>query len=136
MKISDIMTRDVHLVSPDQTLREAAELMERHDIGSLPVSDDERLVGMLTDRDIVVRAVCRGLGVDTPVRAVMTSDIKYCYDDQDIDEVSRNMADLEIRRLPVVNREKRLVGIVSLANVAHSEDDAADRMVRGVARPH
>lgn len=136
MKISDIMTRDVHLVSPDQTIREAAQLMEQQDIGSLPVSDNERLVGMLTDRDIVVRAVCRGLGVDTPVAEVMTSDIKYCYDDQDIDEVSRNMAELEIRRLPVVDREKRLVGIVSLANVAHSEEDAAERMVRGVARPH
>ncbi|HZH42748.1 MAG TPA: CBS domain-containing protein [Lysobacter sp.] len=136
MKISDIMTRDVCLVSPQQSIREAAELMQQHDIGSLPVEDNERLVGMLTDRDIVIRAIARGLGVDTPVREVMTSDIKFCFDDQDIDEVARNMADLEIRRLPVVNRDKRLVGIVSLANVAHSEDDAADRLVRGVARPH
>jgi len=136
MKVSDIMTRDVCLVTPQQTLREAAELMERHDVGSLPVQDNDRLVGMLTDRDIVVRAIARGQGPETPVREAMTADIKYCYEDQDVDEVSRNMADLEIRRLPVVNRDKRLVGIVSLANVAHSEDDAADRMVRAVARPH
>ena len=120
MKVSDIMTRDVCLVTPQQTLREAAELMERHDVGSLPVQDNDRLVGMLTDRDIVVRAIARGQGPETPVREAMTADIMYCYEDQDVDEVSRNMADLEIRRLPVVNRDKRLVGVISMGDVAQA----------------
>lgn len=136
MKISEIMTRDVHVVTPQQTLREAAELMRREDIGSLPVAENDRLVGMLTDRDIVVRAIAEGRNPDTPVREAMTDDIKFCREDQSIDEVSREMADLEIRRLPVVDQDKRLVGIISLANVAHSKDSASDRVVRNVATPH
>ena len=118
MKVSEAMTREVRLARPDQTIREIAQLMSELDIGAVPVEDNDRLVGMITDRDIAVRAIAEGRGPDTKVSEVMTSDIKYCFDDQSIDEVTRNMGDLQVRRLPVVNRDKRLVGILSLGDLA------------------
>ncbi|WP_372016563.1 CBS domain-containing protein [Pseudoxanthomonas sp. 10H] len=137
MRISEVMSGDVCVISPDDTLGRAAGVMAKHDIGSLPVGENDRLVGFLTDRDIVVRALAKGLGADATVRQVMSPDVKYCYADDDIDEVAANMADLELRRLPVVDRDKRLVGIVSLANFAHSRDTkASQELLQGVARPH
>ena len=121
MKVREAMTRDVRLVRPDQTIREAAHLMAELDIGALPVEKDDRLVGMITDRDIAVRAVAEGRGPDTPVRDVMSAEVKYCYEDQTIDEVTRNMGEQRIRRLPVLTREKRLVGILSLGDLAIDE---------------
>jgi CBS domain-containing protein len=136
-KVNEVMTRDIHVAAPDQTLAEAAAEMARADIGCLPVGHKDKLVGMITDRDIVVRAVARGLGSDTPVRDVMTESIKYCYDDQDVAEVARNMAELGVRRLPVVNRDKRLVGVIALSNIAQGADDkVTDTLLRGVATPH
>jgi CBS domain-containing protein len=135
-KVSEVMTRDVHVAAPDQTLAEAAAEMARADIGCLPVGQKDKLVGMITDRDIVVRAVARGLGAETPVRDVMTESIKYCYDDQDVREVARNMAELGVRRLPVVDRDKRLVGFVALSNIAQCDDQTTDTLLRGVATPH
>jgi CBS domain-containing protein len=118
MKVSEAMTREVRLARPEQTIREVARLMGELDIGAIPVEENDRLVGMITDRDIAVRAVGEGRGADTPVRDVMSREIKYCFDDQSIDEVTQNMGDLRIRRLPVVNRDKRLVGILSLGDLA------------------
>src|SRR5262245_37476131 len=137
MKVSEVMTRDVRLVRPDQTIREAAQLMAELDIGALPVEDKDRLVGMITDRDIAVRAVAEGKGPDTPIRQVMSAEIKYCYDDQSIDEVTQNMGELRIRRLPVVNRDKRLVGILSLGDLAvdESAQDEAGEALGGISRP-
>jgi CBS domain-containing protein len=137
MKISDAMTREVRTIRPDQTIREAARLMADLDIGALPVEDNDRLVGMITDRDIAVRAVAEGLGSDTPVREVMTSEIKYCFDDQTVDEVTRNMGEQRLRRLPVVNRNKRLVGILSLGDLALEEgaQDEAGEALGGISRP-
>jgi CBS domain-containing protein len=136
MIIESIMSRDVHTVRPDQTLREAAETMRSLNIGSLPVRDNDRLVGMLTDRDIVVRAVAAG-DIDTRnVRDVMSPAVKYCYASDDVQDIARNMASLEVRRLPVVDADKRLVGMVSLANMVHSEPAAAAVMAQGVATPH
>ncbi len=136
MIIKDVMSRDVTVIGPEQTLREAAHLMQKMDIGSLPVGEGDRLIGMLTDRDIVVRAVAEGRGADTPVREAMSGAIKYCREDDDLDDVAANMASLQIRRLPVVDHDKRLVGIVSLSNMTHSEDDVCEVVARGVARPH
>ncbi|HET6397734.1 MAG TPA: CBS domain-containing protein [Pseudoxanthomonas sp.] len=137
MKISEVMSTDVCVVHPENALREAARLMAERDVGSLPVGENDRLVGMLTDRDIAVRAVADGLGPDTPVREVMSPDVKYCYEDEDIDHVAANMAGLELRRLPVVDRDKRLVGIVSLGNFAQSGDaGASQELLQGVARAH
>jgi CBS domain-containing protein len=122
MKVSDIMTRDVRLASPSQKLREVAAEMEKNDIGALPVGENDRLVGMITDRDIAVRGISHGLGPDAAVRDVMTKDIRYCFEDQDIEELAQNMADEQIRRMPVLNHEKRLVGIISLCDLAVSQD--------------
>src|ERR1700704_5368823 len=122
MKVSDIMTRDVHLLSPEQTIREAASIMADIDTGALPVGDDDRLIGMITDRDIVVRAVAQGRSADTKVADVMSREVLYCFDTDNIDDVARNMGKARVRRLPVVNRDKRLVGIVSLGDLARNDD--------------
>lgn len=118
MKVSEIMTRDVFLASPGQRLRDVAGEMEKRDIGALPVGDNDRLVGMITDRDIAVRAISHGLGPDAPVRDVMSGQVKYCFEDDDVDDLAQNMAIEQIRRLPVLNDKKRLVGIVSLCDLA------------------
>jgi CBS domain-containing protein len=137
MKVHEMMTTDVCVVSPNNTLRDAAMLMEKMDIGSLPVGMNDRLVGIITDRDIAIRAVAQGKSPDTTVQETMSTDIKYCYEDEDVDHVARNMADLELRRMPVVNRDKRLVGVVSLSNFAYSgERKASDKLLKGVAAPH
>jgi len=135
--VSDVMTRDVYLASPDQTIREVAGAMAKADVGSLPVGENDRLVGMITDRDIVLRAVAKGLDPKTPVRDVMTGRIQYCYEDDDVVGVAENMAHLGVRRLAVLNHDKRLVGIVALSNVANcGEAKAASKLLKGVAEPH
>jgi CBS domain-containing protein len=137
MKVREAMTRDVRLVKPDQPIREAAKLMGELDIGALPVEENDRLVGMITDRDIAVRAVAAGRGADTPIRDVMSGEVKYCYEDQTVDEVTQNMGELRIRRLPVLNRDKRLVGILSLGDLAIDETarDEAGEALGGISRP-
>jgi CBS domain-containing protein len=122
MKVNKCMTREVQLVSPTQTIRDAARMMAELDAGSLPVQQDDRLVGMITDRDIAVRAVAQGKSPDTPVRDVMSQEVLYCFDDQEIEDVARNMGEVKVRRLPVVNRDKRLVGIVSIGDLALKEE--------------
>ncbi|WP_186417378.1 CBS domain-containing protein [Bosea sp. CS1GBMeth4] len=118
MKVSDAMTRGASIARPDETVREIARRMAAEDIGFMPVGDHDRLVGAITDRDIAVRAVAQGRGPDTPVREIMTPDVKYCFDDEDMAHVVQNMGNVQLRRLPVVDRDKRLVGVVSLADGA------------------
>ena len=122
MKVGKCMSRDVQLATPTQTIREAARMMAEIDAGSLPVQEDDRLVGMITDRDIAVRAVAEGKSPDTPVRDVMTREVLYCFDDQEVKEIARNMGDVKVRRLPVVNRDKRLVGIISVGDLAQNKE--------------
>jgi len=137
MKVKEAMTRDVRLVRPDQTIREAAHLMAELDIGCLPVEENDKMVGMITDRDIAVRAISEGRGPQTPIRDIMSTDVKYCYDDQSVEEITRNMADIRVRRLPVVNRSKRLVGILSLGDLAQDKgaQDEAGEALCGISRP-
>ena len=136
-EVSKVMTRNVRLAHPDETLQDAARAMADYDIGSLPVSDNERLVGMITDRDIVLRGVAEGLSADTRVREVMTTQVRYCYDDEDVSEVAQSMADLGIRRLAVLDRAKRLVGIVALSNIVHyAQVGPTEVLLESVARPH
>lgn len=119
MKISEVMTPDVEVVRPDDTLRRAAQMMADIDAGVLPVCDGEHLVGMVTDRDITVRAVATGCDSErTPVRDVMSGELRYCFEDDDAEAVSRKMAGWHVRRLPVLDEDKRLVGIVSLGDLA------------------
>jgi CBS domain-containing protein len=136
MKISDVMTRDVRVASPRQTIREAAQMMAELDAGALPVGADDRLVGMITDRDIAIRGVAEGKAPDTPIQDVMTDDVKYCFEDEEIEHVASNMADIQVRRLPVVNRDKRLVGIVAIADLAANEDaEVVGETVAGISEP-
>jgi len=123
MIVRDAMTPDVCIVTPDQTIREAARLMAENDLGALPVRENDRLIGMLTDRDIAVRGVATGCSPDAKVRQVMSTEVLYCFVDEDLDDVAKNMGDVKVRRLPVVNRDKRLVGIVSIGDVVRIEDD-------------
>src|SRR4051812_10084230 len=103
MLVCDAMTRDVEIINPRQSIREAAHLMARLDIGALPVADGDRLVGMITDRDIAVRAVGEGRSPDAEVRDIMSKEVMYCFEDEEIDQVTYNMSDLKLRRLPVLD---------------------------------
>ena len=136
MRVSEAMTREVRVATPGQTIRDAAKTMAEIDAGVLPVGENDRLIGMITDRDIAIRAVAQGKGPDTPVRDVMsTEQVLYCYEDEELDHVAKNMGSEQVRRLPVVNRDKRLVGIVSLGNIAQAETKAASKAVKGVTKP-
>ena len=121
MLVSEAMTRDVRIARPDQSIREAAVVMAEIDAGALPVGEKDRLIGVITDRDITVRAVAQGKAPTTMVRDVMSEEVLYCFDDQDLDEVAKNMGNVKVRRLPVVNRDKRLVGILSLGDLVRNE---------------
>jgi len=130
------MTRDVCIASPEQSIRDVAKIMADNDVGSLPVGEHDRLVGMITDRDIAIRAVAKGKSPETKVRDVMSHEVKYCFEDEELDHVARNMGDIQVHRLPVLNRDKRLVGIVSLADVATKEGPApAGEAVSGISKP-
>ncbi|HUG24905.1 CBS domain-containing protein [Piscinibacter sp.] len=122
MKVRDAMTGDVCLANPDSSIREAAQVMAAQDIGALPVGENDRLVGVVTDRDIAVRAVAQGLGPDTTIREVMSQEVMYCFDDEELDDALHHMGDIKVRRLPVLNRDKRLVGIISISDLARRED--------------
>jgi CBS domain-containing protein len=136
MRVSEAMTREVRVASPGQSIRDVAKIMDEINAGAVPVGENDRLVGMITDRDIAIRAVALGKGPDTPVRDVMsTEQVLYCYEDEELDHVAKNMSEEQVRRLPVVNRDKRLVGIVSLGDVAVNETRAATKAVKGVSKP-
>lgn len=134
MKISKVMKRDAKLTSPDDTIQHAAKLMKDCDCGVLPVAEGDRLVGMITDRDIAVRCIAEGKGPNARVRDAMTQEVKYCFEDEDISHVCANMSEIQVRRLPVVDRNKRLVGIVSLSDLAH-QSPATARALQGITQP-
>lgn len=137
MKISQCMSPDVETVTPEQSIREAARFMLREDAGSMPVCGGDKLVGMITDRDIAVRAVAEGRGPDTPVRDAMTDDILFCFDDDDVAEVALKMSDAQVRRFPVISREEeKLVGIVSLGDISRGDQhEPAHVALEGVTDP-
>jgi CBS domain-containing protein len=136
MRVSEAMTHEVRIATPGQTIQDVAKIMADIDAGAVPVGENDRLVGMITDRDIALRAVAQGKGPDTPVRDIMSTEVKYVFDDEDLEDVAKNMADIQLRRLPVVNREKRLVGIVSLGDVAQNEDKrTSGKAIKGVSKP-
>lgn len=105
MRVSEVMSRDVQVARPNQTICDTARMMRDMDVGALPVGEDGRPVGMITDSDIAVRGVAEDKPPSTHVRDVMTQDVKFCYDDEDADHVARNMGDQQVRRLPMVNRD-------------------------------
>ena len=133
--IAELMTPDVEVVSPEETLRDAARAMADLDVGSLPVCDGRRMIGMVTDRDITVRGVAEGKGPDAPIRDVMTDDVVWCTDTDSVDEVLQQMSDAQVRRIPVVDRDRQLVGIVALGDIALEEEDDVDETLRDISMP-
>jgi CBS domain-containing protein len=137
MQVHEIMSHDVMVVSPDDTLQQAAKLMADIEAGAIPVGENDRLVGMITDRDITVRAVAQGKSPDQcKVREVMSSEIKYVFEDDSVDQAAAKMSALQVRRLPVLNRDKRLTGIVSLGDIAAKQGgQPAEQAISGVSQP-
>ena len=117
-QLKDVMTHKVHVISPDTTIGEAAKKMRDGDFGMLPVGEDDRMIGAISDRDIAVRAVAEGKGPNTKVREVMSNGIAWAYEDDSLEKAAKIMSDRQVRRLPVVNHDKRLVGIVALGDFA------------------
>ena len=136
MLVSECMTLEVQIANPEETISEAAKMMADTDAGILPVGENGRLVGMISDRDIAIRAVAEGKGPNTKIREVMSPEVKYCFEDDDADDVLENMGELQVRRLPVLNHEKRLVGIVSLSDLAANGQAAhAGEALSDITRP-
>ena len=136
MKVSEVMTRDVQTIRPDQPVQQAASFMLSADAGSIPVTEGDRLLGMITDRDIAVRGVAKGYGPDTPVRELMTDDIICVRIDDDLEEVATKMSEAQVRRLPVIDDQEKLCGIVSLGDLSRETDDeTATQALEGVSRP-
>jgi CBS domain-containing protein len=134
-KISELMTTDVKVVRPNETVQRAAKLMADLDIGAIPVCDGKRLQGMITDRDITIRAMANGRGADTPVNEVMTADVVWCTEEDDTQDVLNRMADQQIRRIPVVDKDRNLVGIVALGDLAIEDEDNVDEALRDISMP-
>ena len=136
MKISEVMTREVATVRADQTAQEAADFMLQGDAGSIPVTEGDKLIGMITDRDIAVRGVAKGHGPDTPVRELMTDHVICARQDDEVDDVARRMSEEQVRRLPVLDDDDRLCGIVSLGDLAReSRGEEAHEALEGVSQP-
>ena len=135
MQVQEIMSRDVTLIDPN-TIRDAAKKMRADDIGALPVGENDRLIGMVTDRDITMRAVAEDRAPNTTsVREVMSEWVHYCFDDDNVQKAADVMAEHQVRRLPVLNREKRLVGVVALADLGRGKPDAARSALQGASEP-
>ena len=136
MKVRDCMTNDVTVADPAQTIAEAARMMSECDSGILPVGENDRIVGMITDRDIVIRAVAKDLANTTPIREVMSRDkVLYCFEDDDVSDAADSMAEQQVRRFPVLNKEKRLVGMLSLGDISKETPRQAGKAEAGVTRP-
>jgi CBS domain-containing protein len=136
MKVGDAMTQDCKLVNANDTLQHAAQVMAEEGLGCLPVAEGDRLIGMITDRDIVTRCVAQGKNGSGRVRDAMTHDVKYCFEDDDIEDTLDNMSEIQVRRIPVMSRSKRLVGILSLADAARlSDSEAVGMAFCGVVKP-
>ena len=136
MKVSEVMTREVRTIGPDQTAKEAANFMLSTDAGSIPVTDGEKLVGMITDRDIAIRGVAKGSGPDTPVRELMTSDCICAHEDDNVQDIASKMSEAQVRRLPVIDGNDKLCGIVSLGDLSRETDNGtAGQALEGVSQP-
>jgi len=134
--IAEIMSTDVRTIQPQESLRRAAQCMQELDVGALPVCDGERLLGMLTDRDITVRGIADGLNPDQAcVSDIMSPEVEYCTVDQDAEDAKRLMGSKQLRRLPVVDKDRRLVGIVSLGDLATRESGHIDEALREISEP-
>ena len=136
-QIKDLMSRDVKVISPDMTIGEAAKKMRDGDFGMLPVGEDDRMIGTISDRDIAIRAVAEGKDGGTQVRDVMSEGVAWTYEDDSVEQAATIMSKHQVRRLPVVNRDKRLVGILALGDFAveSSEIQPAAQALAEISMP-
>ena len=134
-KISEVMTSNVKVVRPDETVQNAARIMADTDVGAIPVCEGKKLQGMVTDRDITIRATAEGLGGDTKVSEVMTQDVVSCTEEDDTQEVLQRMSDAQVRRIPVVDQQQNLVGIVALGDLAVEDEENVDETLRDISMP-
>jgi CBS domain-containing protein len=136
-QLKELMSRDVKIINPDMTIGEAAKKMRDGDFGMMPVGEDDRMIGTISDRDIAIRAVAEGKGADTKVRDVMSEGIAWAYEDESVEQAAKIMSERQVRRLPVVDRAKRLVGIVALGDFAveSSEIRPTAQALSGISRP-
>ncbi|MDY0885110.1 CBS domain-containing protein [Dongia soli] len=135
MNIQECMSKDVQIASPNQSIRDAAQKMKEIDAGFLPVGENDRLVGMITDRDIAVRGVGAGKGPDTPIRDIMSKEVLYCFEDESVEDVSQKMAKQQVRRMPVLNRDKRLVGVISLGDISQQDQSGGAEALSSISSP-
>lgn len=136
-QLRELMTRDVKVITPDMTIGDAAKKMRDGNFGMMPVEENDRMIGTISDRDIVIRAVAEGMDFSTKVRDVMSKGIAWAYEDETVEEATTIMSERQVRRLPVVNRDKRLVGIVALGDIAleHSEIEPAAEALSEISKP-
>ncbi|MEY4599585.1 MAG: hypothetical protein RLZZ445_2382 [Pseudomonadota bacterium] len=135
MKITECMSTDLAVVSPDDTIQEAAIAMAEQDVGALPVTIDQELVGIVTDRDIAIRGVGKGLGPDAMIEDVMSREVQCCFAEQDSAEVLETMSQIQVRRLPVVDDNRLLLGIVSITDLAAAEAPRTGEALGAIGRP-
>lgn len=136
MRICEIMSHEVELIDPNSTIRDAACKMRAEDIGALPVGENDRLIGMITDRDIVTRCVTEDRQPSQClVRDAMSKKVCFCFEDNDLDMAASIMAEHQVRRLPVLNRNKRLVGVISMADLSHCEPEVVKSALEGISQP-
>ena len=134
--VSEVMTRDVEVIAPQETLQRAAQLMDELNVGALPVCEGNRLLGMITDRDITVRAVAAGsVPAETRVSEVMSEGVRWVREDDSTDVVTKSMGGMQVRRVPVLNSHDELVGIVSLGDLSTQRIDEADTALREISQP-
>ena len=136
-KLKDLMSRDVQVISPDGTIKEAAQQMRKGNFGMMPVGENDRMIGTISDRDIVIRAVAEGKDPSTKVREVMSEGIVWAYEEDSVDDAAKLMGDRQIRRLPIVNADKRLVGIVALGDfaVVSADIEVAGEALSEISKP-
>lgn len=136
-QLKDLMSRDVKVISPEMTIQDAARTMSEGDFGMMPVGEDDRMIGTISDRDIAIFAVAEGKGPDTKIREVMSEGIAWAYEDDSVEKAAKIMSERQVRRLPVVNRDKRLVGIVALGDFAveSSEIKPAAQALSEISKP-
>jgi CBS domain-containing protein len=132
MKVQDIMTTNVECIAPDATIQEAAERMKSLDVGFLPVCEKDRLIGTVTDRDIIIRGIAENHGNKTPARKIMTSDVYYCFDNDDLEKCAEHMKEKDVRRMLVLDKNKRLVGVVSLGDLSKAQEETAAETLKDI----
>ena len=135
MKVSECMTRDVQVAQADQSIRKAAQFMLKVDAGSIPVCEGDRVIGMVTDRDLAVRALAEGRGPEATLREIMTEEVVCCFEDDTVENAAQKMSDIKVRRIPIISKDgEKLVGILSLGDITKGDSRLAEHALEAVTQ--